>query len=137
MNNEQKKRYRDTMFIAQRFLTSIGRGSNRARFLESLEASELPAILPALSDTLAVHIREAAERHFASGEPKVIVPVGRADDQKISVLVLSQERKHGFWSLSMNDLHKHARMGDIVETLDPDKLWDIEELNGTLLPDLV
>ena len=137
MNDEQKKRYRDMMFIAQRFLTSLGRGRERARFLENLEVSALPAILPALNDTPTVHIREAAERHFASGEPKVIVPVGRADDQKINVLILSQEDTQGFWSLNLDDLHEHARMGDIVEAIDTDKLWDIGKLKGTILADLV
>lgn len=133
MNDQEKRNYRARMAVAQIFRQILKQDGERARLMKSLDVETMPVIIPALGDTLVSNVREAAKRYLDAGEHKVVVPVclfGKTSDVlTLSILSISDQDSKSFWSLNMSDLHNHTNMEQVVETLDPDKKWDIEELN--------
>ena len=132
MNEKQKRHYRSRMAVAQLFRSALDQGDERARFLERLDVKTMPVIVPALGDTLASNIREAARRHFEAGEEHIVVPVclPAPNGIKLSVIIVSTHDAKTFWQLDMNELHGNVEMAQVVEALDASKKWDVEALDS-------
>ncbi|MBK4140603.1 hypothetical protein GWO53_09130 [Corynebacterium macginleyi] len=97
------------MAVAQLFRSFLNEDGERARLMERLSVETMPVIVPALGDTLASYIREAASRHFEAGVEQVVGPVCLpAQDPggiKLCVLIVSTCDARTFWQLDMNELH--------------------------------
>ena len=134
MNEKQKRQYRARMAVAQLFRLFLNHNGERSRLLERLGVDAMPVIIPALGDTLVSHVREAASRHFENGEDFVVVPVclpvGESRDIKLCVLIISTHESETFWHVDLRDLHDSVQMSQVIEALDPDKKWDVEELDS-------
>lgn len=135
MNEQQKRHYRARMAVAQLFRSFLSEDGERARLMERLGVESMPVIIPALGDTLASNIREAASRHFEAGEEHVVVPVCLLPDHapdgiKLCVLIVSTYDAKTFWQLDMNELHDSVEMAQVVEALDASKKWEVEELDS-------
>ena len=72
---EQKRNFRSHMAVAQLFRSFLNQTGERIRLMEWLGVETMPVIVPALGNTSASDIREAASRHFETGEEHVIVPI--------------------------------------------------------------
>lgn len=136
MNESQKRHYRARMIVAQLFREILNQNGERARLMESLGVETMPVIIPALANTLAANIRDAANRHFEAGEQYVIVPVclraPGAHSLMLSVLTISTHKANTFWQMDMNELHENVEMAQLVEALDSTRKWDISELDMQL-----
>lgn len=134
MNEKQKLNYRARMMVAQLFRSFLNKDGERARLMERLDVETMPVIVPALGHTLASNVREAASRHFESGEEHIVVPVclptRDREGIKLCVLIVSTHDAKTFWKLEMNELHDSVEMAQVVEALDADKKWDVEELDS-------
>lgn len=134
MNEQQKRHYRARMAVAQLFRSFLNEDGERARLMERLGVETMPVIVPALGDTLASNIREAAGRHFKAGAEHVVVPVclpvHDPDGIKLCVLIVSTHDAKTFWQLDMNELHDSIEMVQVVEALDASKKWEVEELDS-------
>ena len=119
---EQKRNFRSRMAVAQLFRSFLN---------QTVET--MPVIVPALGNTLASDIREAASRNFETGEEHVIVPVclpaREPESVKLCVLVVLTHDAKTLWQLDMNELHDSIDMAQVVEALDSTKKWDVEELD--------
>lgn len=133
MNEKQKRHYRARMAVAQLFRSFLNQDGERARLMKRLGVETMPVIVPALGDTLSSNIREAASRHFKAGAEHVVVPVclpvHNPNGIKLCVLIASTHDAKTFWSLEMNELHDSVEMAQVVEALDSNKKWDVEELD--------
>ena len=133
MNEKQKRHYRARMAVAQLFRSFLNQDGERARLMKRLGVETMPVIVPALGDTLSSNIREAASRHFEAGAEHVVVPVclpvHNPNGIKLCVLIASTHDAKTFWSLEMNELHDSVEMEQVVEALDSNKKWDVEELD--------
>ena len=133
MNEKQKRHYRARMAVAQLFRSFLNQDGERARLMKRLGVETMPVIVPALGDTLSSNIREAASRHFEAGAEHVVVPVclpvHNPNGIKLCVLIASTHGAKTFWSLEMNELHDSVEMAQVVEALDSNKKWDVEELD--------
>ena len=133
MNENQKRHYRARMIVAQLFREILNQDDTRARLMENLGVETMPGIIPALANTLAANIRDAANRHFEAGEEYVVVPVclraPGVDSLMLSVLTISTHKAKTFWQLNMNELHNNVEMAQLVEALDSTRKWDISELD--------
>lgn len=122
------------MAVAQLFRSFLNGDGERARLMERLGVETMPVIIPALGDTLASNIREAASRHFETGAEHVVVPVclpvHAPDGIKLYVLIVSTHDAKTFWQLDMNELHDSVEMAQVVEALDASKKWEVEELDS-------
>lgn len=140
MNQNQVAHFRARMSIAQLFRSALNNGDERAKLMQRLGVDTMPVIVPALEDTRVLDIREAASRYLSKGDEHVIVPVGFLVKDKqeihISVLTISKGHASNFWQLSMEDLHDQIDMGQVVAALDPDKRWDIGEIDDQAFRDL-
>lgn len=134
MNETQKQNYRARMAVAQLFRSVLNQNDERAKLMKRLGVDTMPIIVPALGRTLASNIREAASRHFESGEEHIIVPVclpsHKSESLKLCVLTISTGDAKTFWQLDMNDLHDSVEMAQVVEALDSNKKWDVKELDS-------
>ncbi|MBN9643893.1 hypothetical protein ACFSSC_01160 [Corynebacterium mendelii] len=134
MNEQQKQHYRARMAVADLFRSVLNEGGERARLIERLGVETMPVIVPAMGDTLASNIRKAASRHFEMGAEHVVVPVclpvHSPDGIKLCVLIVSTHDAKTFWQLDMNELHDCVEMAQVVEALDADKKWEVEELDS-------
>ena len=134
MREVQKRHYSARMAVAQLFRSFLDENGERARLMERLGVKTMPVIIPALGDTLASNIREAANRHFQSGEQHVVVPVclpvRSSKTMKLFILVVSTQDTKTFWQLDMNELHDSGEMAQVVETLDARKKWEIKDLDS-------
>jgi hypothetical protein len=134
MNEKQKRHYRARMAVAQLFRSFLNQDGERARLMERLGVETMPVIVPAFGDTLASNVREAASRHFDNGEEHVVVPVclpvRGSKGIKLCVLIVSTQDAKTFWQLDMNELHDSVDMAQVVEALDANKKWDVEELDS-------
>ncbi len=134
MNEKQKRHYRARMAVAQLFRSFLNQDGERARLMERLGVETMPVIVPAFGDTLASNVREAASRHFDNGEEHVVVPVclpvRESKSIKLCVLIVSTQDAKTFWQLDMNELHDSVDMAQVVEALDANKKWDVEELDS-------
>ncbi len=134
MNEKQKRHYRARMAVAQLFRSFLNQDGERARLMERLGVETMPVIVPAFGDTLASNVREAASRHFDNGEEHVVVPVclpvRESKGIKLCVLIVSTQDAKTFWQLDMNELHDSVDMAQVVEALDANKKWDVEELDS-------
>lgn len=134
MNEKQKQNYRARMAVAQLFRSVLNQNGERANLMKRLGVDTMPIIVPALGSTLASNVREAASRHFESGEEHIIVPVclpsHESESFKLSVLTISTRNAKTFWQLDMNDLHDSVEMAQVVEALDSNKKWDVKELDS-------
>lgn len=134
MNEKQKQNYRARMAVAQLFRSVLNQNGERANLMKRLGVDTMPIIVPALGSTLASNVREAASRHFESGEEHIIVPVclpsHESESLKLSVLTISTRNAKTFWQLDMNDLHDSVEMSQVVEALDSNKKWDVKELDS-------
>lgn len=134
MNEQRKRNYRARMAVAQLFRSFLNRNGERAHLMRRLDVETMPVIVPALGNTLASHIREAASRHFEAGAEHVVVPVGlpaRDPDRiKLCVLIVSTHSTKTFWQLDMNELHDSVEMVQVVEALDASKKWEVEGLDS-------
>lgn len=130
MNESEKREYQERMFVAHVFRAFVTQTGQRKELVERY--GKMPAIIPALEDTLAAGVQNAAERYFSEGDECVLVPVhikgGGSSDFKIKVLLITKEESPTFWKLSSDELHASTRMWQIVEALDPYKEWDLSEL---------
>ena len=129
MTDEQIHLYRMRMAVAEAFRSALREGNERSALLEKLRVAQMPVIIPALGDTLASTVRETAQYHLANGEEKVLVPVFLQEQSLLSVLVVSKDTTDGFWPIDMDQLPDGVDMAQVVETLLPDKKWDIAELD--------
>lgn len=130
---EQKRNFRSHMAVAQLFRSFLNQTGERIRLMEWLGVETMPVIVPALGNTSASDIREAASRHFETGEEHVIVPIclpaREPESIKLCVLVVSTHDAKTLWQLDMNELHDSIDMAQVVEALDSTKKWDVEELD--------
>ena len=134
MNEKQKRHYRARMAVAQLFRSFLRQDGERAQLMERLGVEAMPVIVPALGNTLASNVREAAGRYFENGEEHVVVPVcfpvREPKGIKLCVLIVSTQDARTFWQLDMDELHDSIEMAQVVEALDANKKWDVEELDS-------
>ncbi|GAA1471180.1 hypothetical protein GCM10009604_04680 [Corynebacterium aurimucosum] len=134
MNAKQKQHYRARMAVAQLFRSFLDQGGERGRLMEHLGVETMPVIVPALGDTLACDIREAANRQFKAGAEHVVIPVCMPVNEPkglhLCILINSTHDAQTFWKLDMNEIHGSVEMAQVVEALDPSKKWDTAELDS-------
>lgn len=137
MNDQQMRQYQARMAVAQAFCSFLNTGSERTRLLERLGVEAMPTIIPALGDTLASDIREAASRRFEEGAAHVVVPVsvqGQAN-MRLGVIVVSREAEQP-WQLELEVLPDGVEMAQVVEALDSSRKREVETFNSLLQQEL-
>lgn len=136
----QRQEYSLRMVIAEIFRASMRNPRERDRVFKRAGVETMPVIIPALENTLASHISRAAKRHLDAGEKTVLVPVGNIPTEgrplSVTILALSNEELETFWQLDLDDMPPTTEMREVVEVLDPDKKWDLSELDADLLAGL-
>lgn len=140
-NSTQWQEYSLRMVVAELFRSAMRKPEERARVLRRAGTDSMPVVIPALEDTLAIHISDAAKRHFEAGEECVIVPVGSLPQAngplQVTVLALSNAELESFWQLDLEDMPAGTEMKQVIEVLDPDKKWDIADLDEELMTGLL
>lgn len=132
MDNRYKTQYQARTTVAMLFRAYLSSPQRRAMFLKDIGAEQMPAILPALSDTRMGDIYAAARPYLDNGEESVIIPVGLIKDGAVELWMvqLTDEPSSSFWEIDSQDVHAGATMEDVVRALDPDKKWEITDLDG-------
>lgn len=136
MNEQQKRNYRERMFVAQLFLSFLKHDGERARLMKLLGVTSVPVIVPALADTSASSVREAAGRYCASDAQCVIVPVMlpvcETTHVELCALIVSTSGAGASWQLDMSELHDGATMSQVIDAVDANKKWVIliSNING-------
>ena len=130
MNEHQKRNYRERMVVAQMFRSFLKKNGERDRLMQRLGTAAMPAIVPALADTSASDIREAAGRYCASGDKYVIVPVMlpmcEPTHMEMCVFVVSVGGAGASWNLDMGELHDGVKMSQVIDAVDANKTWYVK-----------
>lgn len=131
MDNQYETQYQARMTVAILFRAYLASPGRREEFLKDIGAEKMPAIIPALADTRAGDIYAAARSYLDGGEDSVIIPVGLISDGVVELWLvhLTDEPASNFWEIDPGDIHDDALMEDVVRALDPDKKWEITELD--------
>ena len=139
LSTEEKRRIHMSLMAGQLFRASLEADGKRQELCEKHGWSQLPTVIPALSDTLVGDVQATVGRKFDAGETEVIIPVLKIDHSDddvtltISTLFVSKNPDNApDWALDLREARNPVPMDQVVDAakaLHPNRVWSMAELD--------